>query len=66
MTYFYEPRRDYRVPGEIKLESRWPDSGDDPEYWGVYYYDEDGFLNWVIDFYDEGDARAFCEHLNAH
>lgn len=63
MTYFYEPRRDYR-DSDGDIESRHPLPMHDPEYWSVYIKEEGFWLTWVADFHKEEDANAFCEMKN--
>ena len=64
MTYFYEPRRDYR-DSDGGIESRHPLSMHIPQYWSVYIKEEEDFwLKWVADFNKEEDANAFCEMKN--
>lgn len=62
MTYFYEPRRDYR-DSDGDIESRQPLPTHIPQYWSVYTR-KGGYLVWVADFHKEEDANAFCEMKN--
>lgn len=63
MTYFYEPRRDYR-DSDGYIESGEPLPMHTPQYWAVYFKEEGFWITWFADFDKEEDANAFCEMKN--
>ena len=63
MTYFYEPRRDYR-DSDWDIEPRHPLPMHAPVFRVMYIKEEGFWLTWVADFHKEEDANAFCELKN--
>lgn len=59
MTFYYQPMREYRNPGERRVEVRVCKPGDKPEMHSVYRRGLDGTSEWVADFAKAEDAVLF-------
>ena len=63
MTFYYQPMREYRNPGERRVELRVCKPGDKPEMHSVYRRGLDGTSEWVADFAAKAHAIEFVAKM---
>lgn len=63
MTFYYQPMREYRNPGERRVEVRVCKPGDKPEMHSVYRRGLDGTSEWVADFAAKAHAIEFVAKM---
>ena len=66
MTFYYQPMREYRKPGQRRGEVRVCKPGDEPETHSVYLHTFENFSEWVADFACKEHATEFIAKMNGH
>ena len=66
MTFYYQPTREYREPGERRTVVQACKPDDEPEMHSVYRRTFEDFSEWVADFADKAYALEFVTKMNGY